>query len=329
MINDGSTPETVGMTTLEPEYLASQILSGIILPDKYTALRVNMAGLKIIDASPKLTKLLETLQDLVVDKFGLLKDQEMKSYYMGENPELKSLVKKIFKETEIQIELYGQAVEDKLEQVIGNIESHAKSMDYYDLIQGVNKSQFDSEDAKNYDNIQTDLRRSKGILTSIFKAYGVGESRIPTKPVVEVGLTPRYKLFINELMTNIDSVTTNIMFTITLSKALDSIISLIPKDELDPYLSDVCKNFLSVVTDPKSFYTKCKQDEIVSEAVGTMFAHSYPGFYNLYQDMCLEDYDGLEYQSQLDFQKCFGIGQDNSALTTLCSGYVKLGFKQQ
>jgi hypothetical protein len=318
------------MTTLESEFLTSQILSGIILPDIYTNLRVNVASLKIIDASNKLLNLLEELQDEVVDKFGLLKDSEMKKFYYGDIPELKSLFLSILKETEIQIELYGLAVADKFEQVASTIESHAQSMDYYTLNEGVNKSAGDKEEMDNYDKMQTDLRRSRGVLNAIIQSYGKGkDQRVPTREIVAVGLTPKYKIYLNELSLNLDQVTSNVILSMTISKAFDSIFSLIPPTDLDPYLSDVCENFLGVITNPKSFYTKCKQDEILSSSVGQMFAHCYPGFYNLYQDILIEEYDSMNYQAQLDFQKSFGIGQDNSTLTTLCSSYVKLGFKQQ
>jgi hypothetical protein len=113
------------------------------------------------------------------------------------------------------------------------------------------------------------------------------------------------------------------------SKGLDAIISSTPKDDLDPYLTDVCNNVIEVLVDPKSFYNMCKRDAIISSSVGQMFGHCYPEFYGKYLDMYMDDYDSFDQQESIDFRKCFALDADDSELTALCSQYVKLGFTQQ
>lgn len=322
-------PETfVGNPDLEAESLASQLLAGLVLPADYTTLRINLAGIPIVDASDKLTEKLISLQDEITTKFGLIEDKAAKDFYFGEAPELRSLVKAILKETQTQAELYIIAAEQQYELVAESIEAQAATMDYYNLAEGVNQSMAGSDKVTQYNDTSIKLRQMKGVLTAILESYGIGKTKIPTKKVVTPGLTTKYKLYLQDLSTHLDEAVSHIKLSFTIAKALDGIFSLIPKDDLDPYLSDVCTNFIDVVTDPKSYYNKCQNDEIVSSSVATLFGNAYPEFYSKFQDMYMDEYESMDNQDQIEFRKCFGLDSNQSELTDLCSKYVKLGFTQ-
>lgn len=322
-------PETyVGNPDLEAEWLASQLLDGLVLPADYTALRINLANIPMVDVSESLTEKLLELQDETVSKFGLLEDKPVKDFYFGEAPELYKLIVAIYKETVEQAKLYLVAAEEQFAYIEESIDQYSATMDYYELADGVSKSQLDMDKAQQYNDQSIKLRQMRGTLETVLTSYGVGEGKLPTKKVVTPGLTPKYKLYLQTLSTNLDEAVSNMKLAFTIAKALDGIISLIPKDDLDPYLSDVCVNFIDVVTDPKSYYTKCKNDEIVSSSVATLFGNCYPEFYNKYQDMYMDDYANMDNQEQIEFRKCFGLDSDDSELTSLCSKYVKLGFTQ-
>lgn len=321
--------ETVGNPHLESECLAAKLISGLLLPDAYTNLRVNMAGISMIPSSDKLMKLTMELQDEVVSKQGPLDDKVLKKYYYGENPELKSLLKRINKQVDKDLVAYETALVEKLESATNEIADASDTMDYFDMAQVVDKSQVINTEIQQMDKTHTDLRIMQGLLRATIQAYGEGKDRLPTKAVVTPKLSTEYKLYIQGLLTNLDEVTSNMTLVMTTAKALDSLMSLVPKDDLDPYLEDVCKNFIEAVTKPETFYSMCERDEIVSSSVGQMFAHSYPEYYNKYLDMYMDDIPEMDYQAQIDFRKCFGLDSNDSEITALCSQYVKLGFKQQ
>lgn len=322
-------PETfIGNAELETEYLASQILEGIILPDSYTDLRISLASIPIIDVSNNLTNKLILLQKEVSTKYGFLDDKPIKDFFFGKNPELKKLLKSIEKEVLMQQDLYGIAKDQQLEQSIDTISQHAETMDYEILARGVALTGMDRNKIDSFEQTKVELQKAKSFVTASLASYGRGEVRLPTKGI-PAKLSTQYKLFLHELSSNLDQVTSNIRLSFVLAKATDSIISLFPKDDLDPYLTDVCNNFLDVISNPKSFYSKCQQDEIVSSAVGQLFAHCYPEFYNRFQDMYLDDYNNMDYQEQIEFKKCFALGSEDPSLTSLCSNYIKLGFKHQ
>lgn len=321
--------ETVGNPGLECEYITSKLMAGIMWPDLYTNLRSDLAGLEFIDASETLTITLKALQKKIVTKFGLLDDKESLDYFYGKNPEVMFLVKVVQEEVDNLIDLYGIAVAQKYDEIGSKIEASASTMNFRDLGDAVNQTSGDVDHMHQLDQTQLQLRKSVGVLREIENAYGASLGKVSTKAIVKPGLTTDYKLFLQQFSTNVGEVASNARLGFTLGRTFDALFSLMPKDDLDPYLIDVFNNFLSVVIDPKSYYSKCERDEIVSSSVGQMFNHCYPEFYFKYQDMYMDDFEKMDYQDQIEFRKSFGLDENNSQLTSLCSQYVSLGFKPE
>lgn len=320
--------EYVGDPELEAEWLTSLILKGILLPAEYTNLRINVAGLQFLDVSGNLDAYLEVLKKKLVDAFGILKDKPLEEYYYGDNPDLYSGMQIISQEVDRLIELYGLAVREKFLETADKISNASQTLDYGVIGHTINTTALDTQHMHQMDQTQLKLRYMKGIVGAIVRAYGVGSFKIPKKSKLDVGVNTQYKLFLQNLSTHLGDVSSNVKLAYTLGCSLDSIFSLMPKDDnLDPYINDVCTNFLEIIRDPKSFYSKCKNDDIISPAIGHLFAHSYPSFYDKFQDMFMDDLGGMDYQEVLDFRKCFGLEPDDSQLSALCSQYITLGFK--
>lgn len=326
--DDSSAEETVGNPELESEWLCSLILKGILLPAEYTNLRINMAGLKFLDVSGDLDPYLEVLKKELVDTFGILKDKPIEEYYYGENPDLYAGMELVSNEVNRLIELYGLAVKEKFLETAEKISEAGNALSFEDVGRAVNTTALDTQRMHMMDQTQLKLRYMKGIVEAILRAYGVGVLKVPKKSKLDVGINTQYKLFLQYLSTNLGDVSSNGKLAFTFGCALDSIFSLMPKDDnLDPYINDVCTNFLDVITDPKSYYSKCKTDSIVSPSIGHLFAHSYPEFYDKFRDMFMDDLGSMDYQEVLDFRKSFGLEPDDSQLSALCSQYITLGFK--
>lgn len=321
--------DSVGNPKLEAEYMASGILKGMVLPSQYTDLCIQLAGIPMLQVSQTLEPFIMNLQDELIDNFGLVKEKESKDYLAGNNPGLFQLLTAIFQEVDHLIKIYGMAAKEKFEQTAEKIQQHAQSMDYFDLGQGVDQAAADSDYIHKLDADHTDLRKMQGSLAAILRYYGAETRKFTNKVHCKPGVDSEYKMYLQQLVENIDTVTNNVQLAFTLGSTLDSIIGLLPKDDLDPYISDVCANFIKVITNPKDFYNMCKQDDIVSSSVGQMFAHSYPQFYEKFLDMYMDEVPKMEYQEQIDFRKCFALPEDTSQLTALCSNYIKVGFKQQ
>lgn len=322
--------ETVGNPQMEAEYLASRILHGNINDPNYLNLRMNLAGLVFVDASQPLTDKLTQIKKIVVGTQGLIDRPVVKQYYKDEAPELKSLIKSTLKEIDKLIVLYSIATTQKFEETFTNMSQDLENapMTYEDVGEQVNKYNSDNDHITQMDQTNTELKRMEGVLNAILRVPDGDNPRVTNKEI-PAKLSTEYKLFLNDLSQNLDVATNNMHISMVVGQGLDAIISTIPKDDLDPYLSDVCNNIISVLTDPESFYTKCKSDQVISSAVGQLFGHCYPEYYGKYQDMYMDEYSKMDQQEVLEFRKCFGLDSDDSELTTLCSQYVKLGFTQQ
>lgn len=320
---------TVGDPELESEYLASCIVSGILYPADYNTLRINIAGLEFLDASNDLTDMLDVIQKETTSKFGILKDTVVEKYYYGEEPDLFKVFEVMHEHLQNLELMYGVATQEKFMQIADDIAEKSQSMKYEDVGQAVDETALESQHMHDLDKTHLQLRKMIGITSAILKGYGAAKGKLLKRTKVKPKTLPDYEMFLQELTDNLDVVCNNMQLSSVVGRVLDSINSLWPQNELDPYLMDVSNNFIAVITEPKDFYSMCKQDEIISPSVGQMFGHCYPEYYSKFVDMYTDNINEIDYQSQLDFRKCFGMVPDDSQLTALCSQYIKLGFKQQ
>lgn len=319
--------ETIGNPQLESECLAGRILHGNINSPNYLNLRMGFAGLSYIDASQELTDKLNEIKKMVIGTQGLVDRPIIKQYYNGEAKELKSLVEETLTIVDNLAEIYVIATPQKYDEIYSNLENDVENapMTFEDLGEHVNRYSADSNHLQQLDQTTNELKRMQGVLQAILRTYGEETPKITNKEI-PAKLSNEYKIFLNDLTNNLEVATDNVLISMTVSKGMDAIISTFPKDELDPYLTDVCNNIIETLTDPENFYSKCKSDGIVSSAVGQMFGHCYPEYYNKFMDMFMDEYEKMDYQQVLDFRKCFGLDSNDSELTSLCSLYVKLGF---
>lgn len=322
--------ETVGNPGLESEYLASRILHGNIQNPSYLNLRMNLAGLSFIDAAQDLTDVLSEIRKMVVTTFGLVEKPIVKQYYYGKGDELRVLIDKALEEVSKLVVMYGEAVPEKHFSIA---ESMAQDLDespssYEDIGERINRFQIDQDHLMSLDQTLQELRRMQGVLEAILRVNQEDNAKLSSKE-----LTPKvstdYRIYLNDLMQNMEVATDNAIVAMIVAKGIDAIQSTLPKDDLDPYIADVCNNVIKTLTNPKDFYSMCNKDEVVSSAVGQMFGHCYPEFFNKFLDIYMDKYDTMTQQETMDFRKCFGLDADDSELTSLCSQYVKLGFAQQ
>lgn len=321
--------ETVGNPGLEGEYLASRILHGNINDPRYLNLRMDLAGLSFVDASQELTELLTQIKKMVVGNQGLIDRPVVKKLYFDDAPELTALIEKAHAEVTKLSYLYNEAQTEKLHDSYFNMQGEIETapMTYEDIGQIVNSYTIDNDEVAQLGQTKTELDRMEASLRNILTVSSKDNPKLSSKEI-PANLSVKYKLFLTDLTNNLDVATDNIQISMVVSKGLDAITTTLPADDLDPFTTDVCNNIISALTDPESFYSKCKNDEIISPVVGQMFGHSYPEYYSKYSDIFMEDYEGLSYQAVLDFKKCFGLSPDDSELVSLCSQYVKLGFTQ-
>lgn len=316
---------TIGNEELEMEYLASKIISGILLPSDYVDLCSYISRIPIIEGSEKLLVLLDELKSEVISSLGLLKDVEINKYYYGENKEVLKLISSLLKETKSLIPVYEQAQLDKMDLEVSKLKSGMQGQSYVDMGDAINAASAESDEINRISLDTQQLKISKNLLESIISLYGVSLSKLPNKSM-DTKITTKYKLFLLNLTNNLDKVTSNILLSSVMGRLIDSISVSIPKDNLDPFKLEISNNLLETLSNPKDYYKDCKTNVIVSSDVGSLFRHCYPEFSDKFLNMYLEDYDNMEYQDQINFRKCFAIPADDSQLLQLTNTYIKMSY---
>lgn len=311
---------TISNTELERELIVSKILCKILLPKDYTELRIMISEIPYIDTSEIMPL---TYPANIVDKNELLKDNIIESYYKGKDSKLLEQFVLLHSEIVSMIPIYNIKIAENVSNIINKIsESTVTRLDFDDTAFAVNSTQSQSAETHNYDDIKNQLIFAKVHLENVLSKFGIGTGKIP-KESKKVTMNLDYKIYLYELSTQSHMYISDPTLAIILGRTIDAISSFLPTSEnLDPFKVDVSNNILMVLTQPENFYTDCKLQKILDPLVGTMFNHCYPEFYHKFLNIYLEDYDNLSYQEQITIRNSFGLVEDNSQLTNLCSSSV-------
>jgi len=81
-------------------------------------------------------------------------------------------------------------------------------------------------------------------------------------------------------------------------------------------------NLFKVLCNPEEYYSYCRQELIISKSEGAAFREAYPEFYKMFSEIYIDKFHEMNYQEQINFQKCFDLVQDNSQLLQLCTPVI-------
>jgi len=310
---------------LENEYVASKTLKGIMWPKSYIVLRENFCKIHSLEAIPEINSIIIMLQKSLLTPSGLLKDNKLEDFYKGKSEDLYKLLQYLFQISVDYENTYSLAVKGKLQAEMARIELVANTMsntaEYAETIDKVNSEQMF---LKQLDAIHYTLILNQNALAEILDIYGTGLS-IPKKGKYS-GYSEEYQFYLDDLYRNFIEEELNPEITRIVYQAIDAITQMIPRDNLDPFKLDQCKNLIDVLQEPDSFYIKCKNEEIQSSNVGSMFTMIYPGYTDMYLDMYMEEYEHMDLQAQINFRKCFNLIENVGELVSSVSSMINLGF---
>lgn len=319
--------EQVENNLLETELQTSEIIQGVLYPAPYTNLRNNLSKIKPIqeieiDYLP--------LMKILFDKKGFLKDSEVEHFWYGNNVKLLQELTKLQTTLQDAISFFNVAIPNQIIAIQNELSNKMVGQDVVGLSQAIDSVQYNNMIIDSKQVTLNALKIQEGVINAIIEAYGLSSQRLKHKKNIVPSLSPNYKVYLNELSTNISEYVENIETSMVLGRVLDSIITTLPPpNNLDTFKKEEVENLLKVLSHPKEFYTFCRLQEIISPLVGTLFGHCYPGFYHMFLDMYLDDYEKMNYQEQINFRKCFGLDENNSQLITLCSNYINRDFNPQ
>lgn len=310
--------DTLGNPGLEAESMSGSILSGNFLPGNYMILRTLFSSLSIPE-SIQISFTSEELKKKLVDKLGLLKDKEIKSFYYGKNPGLLEAVKMIYEECDELVPVYEQASEQSqrfhYDRTFKNI---SEQNDVSEMAKIAAMSPPLTEETWYITVTQKKLEILKSKLSSIVSLYGQTTGKVKEDKFEQKGRM-ELKRFLTNLEENLPDMGLDPIVIMALYRSISILAAAIPNDDLNPFLIDVMENLYGVLCHPEDYYSYCKQEKIIDERVGRAFLECCPEFFNTFTSIYIEEYPKMDFQEQINFQKCFDMSQDNSQLIMMCS----------
>ncbi len=312
----------------ESEYIASQLLSMSEIPKEFTNIAILFSSLPMVEFGLS-EKILLLLRKKLVTSIGILKDEEIKKFMQGKNPELFSFVEVLERESSEFFPLLKRAAE--VEGNIHVIKTYEEMRQHKDndfmmqQLSGTPETTSTTDDLNQKELMaRTLLSKSKSLL----RLYGSSNEKLKIKKSNQMSPI-ELKVFITKLENSFTNANLDPTIVMVLMEALQVISASIPPNDLDPLLVDVMNNLYKILCNPEEFYSYCKNYEVVDEKEGQAFYEVYPAFHSKYLEMYMDDYDHMDYQDQINFQKCFGLVQDNSEIIALCAPVYIVQAQQQ
>jgi len=311
-------PHQICNPELDTEYMCSKVLSGLDYPSSYIDLRNYLSYIKVVDSKSELNLMYQQLIDRIVDDSGLLGDGEILKLWKGKDAKTFAILIEMQTMTEAAILEH----DIKIYQAYREVEKQIESTVYSDY-QGMANSVTSATPISNYmnylDKIKQDLKRNSTVISHSIELYGSGKDmgELPTKKI-KAEYSTDYAIFCTYLLNNMTDLIHNMDLARVLGTTITTAQALYPKDELDPYKIDQFNNLCYLLTNPKKLKSECRNDEVVSDAVGQAFFMCYPEFSQWFADSYMEKYDKMSYQDKLVFDRCIGSNSTDPGLTQFC-----------
>ena len=316
--------DSLGNLELDSEYLASQIIRGVLFSENYILCRAQFCNMPLIDFIPEIFILQNAIKKELVAPFGTIQDKPLEKFLSGENDGLLDAVIYLKQMADTTIPTYQQALVEAFEDITKELEINMSGQDFLGMGQAIQIAAAHKSDLDHIRQSDMILRKLSGSCENLIAKFGTVTAKL-NKKRLKVGNNNEYKFFISDLMFHPEYFSGNMSLGVVMGHLLDTIKSALPTGEVfDPYKLDEMSCILDALSYPKDFYSMCENDSIVSPAIGEKFGKCYPEYWKKFVDMYLHKYENMDYEKQLKFRKCFGLRENNSQLIQFVTGALSV-----
>lgn len=307
--------ETIGNSELDSEYLAAQIIRGVLFPPEYIQTRSYFCDIKIVDFVADIYMLQMSIQKEIVSPFGTLQDKKVEKFSSGDHPALLELVKMLQAKCEDLLPVYEEGAREAFREALKEMHENIQGQDFLGMGQAFQVAASHKAELDHLRITKNTLEIISNQCEYLIQNYGVSDAKLKKKGI-KPGNNTEYKLFIQDLINQPESFSGNIVLAMTMGRTLDAIKKALPMSDpvLNPFKLDETECLLESLCYPKDFYNMCESDKIVSRGIGETFGKCYPEYWKKFFNMYLEKYEDMDYQKQIQFRKCFGVGKNDTAL---------------
>lgn len=318
----GSYQQPLSDRKLEIEYLASDLLSGILYTPNFVNLVGYLADLPIITliGDEEVTELGKKIKKKLTkdDKLNL---DECKRLYYGKDSKLLEMLHLLEQRVDSIIPLVRQ------QDLMYTKEVFQKRLDATPSeMLSLNDWQ-SSEAAKS--TIKTTfngLMKISDTVRLIFENL----QHLDIKCEVEVPSIPGFnkipEYLFNAKNAMLQYPSKEIQYAPLCITILDMLQQRYPRIQSDPYQKDVYMDLVSLVKYPNSIYRKLKTMVSVDETIPMILKSIYPSILIKNIEHYWEVKKYLTYQQQIRIERGLGISKNESDITNLCEQYIYIGY---
>jgi hypothetical protein len=244
-------------------------------------------AIKLYEGNPKLIKLFEDLRNILIDQVPIMLEIDRK---YKENQIVNTL--QSFEMAQNDSELLGRLISGNVDEVDPNKEILDSTRDCIIACDNIIAIATDVKD----DFEESNFKVSKSIQSI-------------REEILSLSLALR------ELNSPFE-------YAYKLTQVINMIQTNIPQTDLDPFKNDVFEMLLTLLRQPKKFYSYLKKNEIIDGKISSQLFQVYPKIFEQSVIPLLEQSEKKDYQKQLIFKNQCDFIDDNRELVTSCHNHL-------
>jgi hypothetical protein len=292
--------DTLSDQDKENEYLVSEHLNGSLYPSKYITLINELAKLPIISIQDDVTyyKLINEIRDsFISDVNGLLDRDQVIKLYDGD-AKLLSLFEKLqdilVNQIDTLLAIDAEYVQQKISSSLATIDSAADDSELLGKLIDSGSSEVDPN-KEILDAARDCIIACNNIITisSEIKDDFEEFSYKPAKKIEDL------QLELLDLSSSLLESNFPFEYAYKLTQVINMIQTSIPQTDLDPFKTDVFEMLVTLLRQPKKFYSYLKKNEIIDGSISSKLFQVYPKIFEQSVIPLLEQSEKKDYQKQL------------------------------
>ncbi|MFN6269263.1 MAG: hypothetical protein ACK40T_02600 [Akkermansiaceae bacterium] len=307
----------------ENEYLVSEHLNGSLYPSNYITLINELAKLPIISITDdaEYYKLINKIRDTFIsDVTGLLDRDQVIKLYNGDAKLInlfQDLQDILIGQSSVLLQIDANYAQKIIANQLATFEAAADDTELVGKLISTGNQPIDPN-KEILDNV-TDCIIACNNIISVASDIKDDFEELNYKPAKKI---EDLQLQLLDLSSALMESNLPFEYAYKLTQVINMIQTNIPQTDLDPFKNDVFEMLLTLLRQPKKFYSYLKKNEIIDGEISSQLFQVYPKIFEQSVIPLLEQSEKKDYQKQLIFKNQCDLIDDNRELVTFCHNHL-------
>ena len=307
----------------ENEYLVSEHLNGSLYPTNYIILINELAKLPIISVTDDVAyyKLINKIRDTFIsDVNGCLDRDQVIKLYNGDSKLInlfQELENILVNQIDTLLAIDANYVQTKISNTLAAFDAAADDSELLGKL--ISSGSADVDPNEEILNAVRDCIIACNNIISIASEIKDDFEELNYKPAKKI---EDLQLQLLDLSSALMESNLPFEYSYKLTQVINMIQTNIPKTDLDPFKNDVFEILLTLLRQPKKFYSYLKKNEIIDGEISSQLFQVYPKIFEQSVIPLLEQSEKKDYQKQLIFKNQCDLIDDNRELVTFCHNHL-------